>query len=273
MINNFQDIWTTPSYLPYVQPKLTDIILKEAEEQLGYKLPVELIELLKSQNGGYINMSIPGSPHNVISGIGPYFPSLLDFDFEEIEEYVSYSLKGLIPFDGDGHWYLCLDYRENNSSPYVTFIDIECDEQELIAKSFSEYLSKLEMQVDDKYVIEGIDSIETTLSKLSRLLKSSFPTPDYFDHGYPIYRAKLGNDDNPEWIWVSPNIVPNGFVRENDKRYNELKLLVTNKKERYTKLPEHSYIVSFTEGVTKEIFEAFSTLNLELKELSHYYLH
>lgn len=271
MINNFQDLWTTPVYLPYLQPELTDNILKQAEEQLGYKLPVELVALLKIQNGGYINMSIPESPHNVISGIGPFFPSLLDFDFEEIQEYVSYSLKGLIPFDGDGHWYLCLDYREDNSSPYVTFIDIECDEQEIVAKSFSGYLSKLEMQVDNEYVIEGINAIETTLNQLSRLLKSSFPTPDSFDHGYPIYRAELGDEDNPEWIWISPNIVPNAFVRENDRRYTELKLLITNNKKRYTKLPEHSYLVSFTEGVRKEILEAFTSLNLELKELSRYY--
>lgn len=271
MINNFQDLWRKPIYLPYLQPKLTDDILKQAEKQLGYKLPVEFVALLKEQNGGYINMSIHEFPHDIIFGIGPYFPSLLDFDFEEIQKYVSYSLKGLIPFDGDGHWYLCLDYREDNSSPYVTFIDLECDEQEIIAKSFSEYLSKLEMQVDDKYVIEGIDSIERILNQLSRLLKSSFPTPDSFDHGYPIYRAKLGDENNPEWIWISSNIVPNAYVRENDRRYNELKLLVTDNKKRYDKLPEHSYLVSFTDGVRKEILEAFASLNLELKELSQYY--
>ncbi len=271
MVNNFSDLWTSPIYLPYLQPELTDEILKQAEKQLGYKLPVELVTLLKEQNGGYINMSFPESPHNVISGIGPNFPSILDFDFEEIQEYVSYSLKGLIPFDGDGHWYLCLDYREDPLSPYVTFIDVECDNQEIVAKSFSEYLSKLKMQVDDEYVIEGVDSIETILNQLSKLLKSSFLSPDSFDHGYPIYNAKLGDEDNPEWIWISSNMVPNAFVRENNKRYDELKLLVSNDKKRYAKLPEDSCLVSFTDGVRKEIFEAFASLNLDLKELSKYY--
>jgi len=255
-------VWSVPAYLPYLQPNLTDEALKNAEDKLGFKLPVALVDLLKIQNGGYIRLSLPDYPHNVIAGIGPYYPSLIDFDFTEDQAYVSFSLKGLIPFDGDGHWYLCLDYRKDVNSPSVTFIDIECNKQKTIAKSFSEYLLLLRLDIDEQVIIEGIHSIDKVIKKLSTLLETSTPSPDTWDHGYEMYRFTLGSDDDPEWLWISPNEAPNGFVRSDDKRYNELKGLFIGRKKRYPELPDNCHFLSFTDGVENKVLKACSEAGL-----------
>lgn len=103
-------IWSVPKYLPYVQPELTAELLEQAQKQIGYSLPEKLVEILNIQNGGYMRYKLAESPHRQIFGIGPYFPSLTDFDWTEYKEYVSFELDGLVPIDGDGHWYICLDY-------------------------------------------------------------------------------------------------------------------------------------------------------------------
>ena len=264
-------VWRAPAYLPYVQPELTDDILKDAEKRLGFKLPTALVELLKIQNGGYIRLSLDDGIHNVIAGIGPNYPSLTDFDFEDAQEYVSFSLKNLIPFDGDGHWYLCLDYRKDIHSPSVTFIDIECNKQKKIAKSFAEYLLLLELEMDETMVIENIPSIEETIEKLSMLLETSIPSPDSWDHGYDLYRFTLGSDDEPEWLWISPNEAPSGFVRSDDKRYNQLKGLVKGSKKRYPELPDNCYLLSFTDGAEEKVLNACSKAGLTLYKFEEYF--
>ena len=44
--------------------------------------------------------------------------------------------------DGDGHWWITLDYRQSNS-PSVAWIDVEIGEDIQIASSFSEFLEGL----------------------------------------------------------------------------------------------------------------------------------
>lgn len=170
-MNDLESIWRKPIYLPYLQPKLTEEVLEDAEKKLGYKLPKEFIGLLKIQNGGYLRKTLEDSLNRQIYGIGPYFPSLTDVDWTEYKDWVSFELNGLIPFDGDGHWYLCLDYRNNATTPQVTYIDTECDSQENIAPSFSDYLSQLTLDVEDKLVIATNQSIENIASQLEETLQ------------------------------------------------------------------------------------------------------
>ena len=184
---------------------------------------------------------------------------------------MDYSLKGLVPFDGDGHWYLCLDYRSNNNTPSVTYIDIECNEQEMIANSFSEYLSKLEYDISEELVIENVDSIDDVISKFSMLLNCSFPPADSMAHGYDIYRANLGDSNKPEWLWISPNLVPKGFIRKSDQRFNELKELMSGQIKRYNKLKDNSYLLSFTDGVKERIIKACSKSGYSTNMLKNYY--
>lgn len=263
-------IWKVPAYLPYLQPPLTDKAVSSAERQIGYRLPAEFVNLLKKQNGGYIRFSLPELDHNSIAGIGPYFPSMTAFDWDESQEHVSYSLQGLVPFDGDGHWHLCLDYRQNSGDPSVTRADIECDHESRIADSFAEYLAKLEIEVGDKYVLEGVSEIGKVKADLSSLLKTVFDPPDTLTHGYPTHRARLGTKDNPEWVWISPNTVPRGFVRLDDPRYAELKDLMPGFGSRFPEAPAGSYLLDATEGVRSKVIEACARSRMVVRPLREY---
>ena len=109
--NELANIWRRPIYLPYLQDPLTPEALRAAEEELGHGLPRELAMMLSVQNGGYLRYELEGYPLDAISGIGEAHPSLTHFCWGEERECVSFELDGLVPFSGDGHWYLCLDYR------------------------------------------------------------------------------------------------------------------------------------------------------------------
>ena len=161
-------IWEIPAYLPYLQPALTDEAVQSAEEQVGYVLPKEYLDLLRKQNGGGIRYCLPENVHDMIAGIGPNFPSLTAFDWDEWQEQVSYRLHGLVPFDGDGHWYLCLDFRTNRQAPTITLADIECDHETHLADSFAAYLALLRVCVEDEYVVEAVSDIEKVKNDLSR---------------------------------------------------------------------------------------------------------
>lgn len=71
-----QTIWRVPAYQPYVQPPLTEDILRAKEAELGVKFPAEYVAHLKMQNGGYLRWRLPDEVHDVMRGIGPNYPSL-----------------------------------------------------------------------------------------------------------------------------------------------------------------------------------------------------
>jgi hypothetical protein len=265
-------IWQVPTYLPYLQPPLTDEVVAAAEKEIGYKLPGVYLDLLRKQNGGYIRFRLPEMVHNSIAGIGPYFPSLTGFDWEECQEYVSFPLQGLVPFDGDGHWHLCLDYRHNPRTPSITHADIDGDQETRIAVSFTDYLAMLQIDIEDEYVLEGVSDIEKVKDHLSSSLETAFDPPDPPDwaHGYPTHRARLGTKNEPEWIWISPNTVPRGFVRSNDPRYAELKDLMQGYASRFPEVPAGSYILSATDGVRAKLIEACARSRMFVRPLRDY---
>lgn len=249
-----QTIWKVPKYLPYVQPKLTDIALANAEESIGYKLPEKYVDLLKIQNGGYIRFTIANTPHAQIYGIGPYFPNIIDFDWTDYIETVSFELNGLIPFDGDGHWYLCFDYRKNKSDPEITYIDTESDTDNMIAENFEKYINLLEIDTENEYVIEADLPIEQIVNEISRVTKIRFEPPDDFAHGYPIYRG----NQNGNWVWISPNEVPKGFIREGEDRYATLKSEMEGTALRYPEIPGSALLINVSDDREKE--KLFNTL-------------
>lgn len=239
-----QTIWRPPAYLPYVQPTLTPELVAQAEQRLGVTLPPEYLALLEVQNGGYIRYGLPDLVHDVIRGIGSHYPNLLDFDWDYVDDDPpSFPLEGLIPFDGDGHWYLCLDYRGRSQEPAVAYIDVECDEQLEIAPSFAAYLALLEYIAPSGLVLTLVAEISALVATLEAHLKITFDAPDSWNHGYPIYRAQLGTKAQPEWIWLSPNTVPRGFVRESDRRYAELRDRLPGTALRFPELPPESYLL------------------------------
>lgn len=260
-------IWKVPAYLPYLQPPLTDEAISSAEAKIGYTLPREYLNLLRTQNGGYIRYSLPETLHNTIAGIGPYFPSLTRFDWDECQEYVGFPLQGLVPFDGDGHWHLCLDYRQNSRTPSITHADIECDREDPIAGSFAEYLGMLRIRVNDEYALEEVFDIEKVKAELSARLGVAFDPADTWAHGYPTHRARLGTTENPQWVWISPNTVPRGFVRSDDRRYSELKDLITGYADRFPELPPNTYILSATDDVRAKVVAACTQSKLIVRPL------
>jgi hypothetical protein len=265
-----ETIWQVPAYLPYLQPPLTDEAVASAERKIGHKLPREYLDLLKKQNGGYIRYSLPESPHDTIAGIGPYFPSLTEFDWEACQEHVTFPLQGLVPFDGDGHWHLCLDYRHDSTRPSITYADVECNREERLAGSFAEYLSMLRLDVGDEFVLEAAPDIEAVKAGLSKVLAVAFDPPDTWAHGYPEHRARLGTKSNPEWIWISPNTVPRGFARPDEPRYAELKDLMPGEAQRFPEVPADSYLLSTTDGVRSRVIEACGRAGLAVRPLREY---
>jgi hypothetical protein len=88
------------------------------------------------------------------------------------------------------------------------------------------------------------------------VLGVSFDAPDTLARGYTTERARLGTEQNPQWLWISPNTVPRGFVRKNDQRYSELKDLMPGFAERFPELPPGSYILNAEDGVRAKAIEA-----------------
>jgi len=256
--SDLKTIWQVPKYLPYIQPTLTEEIIEEAEKKLGHKLPGKYIDILKIQNGGYIRFTIAEMAHSEIYGIGPYFPSITNCDWSEYEDSVSFKLEGLIPFDGDGHWNICFDYRSNKLNPQVTYIDTESDTETIIANNFDHYLDLLELDTEGQYIIETDLSLQDTIRAISQVAKIEFEDPDYFAEGYPIYRSKF----KEAWVWISPNKVPAGFIRPNEERYEELKSEMETMSLRYPEVGENCLFISVSHETVKE--ELFNVLTSNL---------
>ena len=266
-----QTIWRPPAYLPYLQPPLNSELVAQAEQQFGVTLPGDYLALLAAQNGGYIRYGLSDLAHNVIRGIGPYFPTLLDFDWKHYDDTPSFTLEGLIPFDSDGHWHLCLDYRSRSHEPAVAYIDVECDEQLEIAPSFAAYLALLEYNTPSGLVLTPVAEISALVATLEAHLKITFEPPSSSNHGYPIYRAQLGTKAQPEWIWLSPNTVPRGFVRESDRRYSELRDLLPGTALRFPELPPESYLLVVSGKHQSAVLAACVELGLSARHAEDYY--
>lgn len=242
-------IWAVPAYLPYVQPTLTESARQQIEEVLGQRLPAEYLEVLREQNGGYLRRRLPGHSHDVISGIGPQYPSLYRPDWSEVQDEVSFPLEGLIPFDGDGHWHLCFDYRGHSETPSITHIDLESDTQTLVASSFAEYLRLLVIPVEEgQFTLPAPKGLEELVGRLSATLQLEFENLGADDQGYPIFRAAVGRSRQPEWIWVSPNQVPKAFVRADDDDFDALKERCAGMALRYPELPDTACLLEVTDG-------------------------
>lgn len=154
-------IWRLPPYEVYVQSALTDELLEATEQGLGVRLPAVYVAVLRVQNGGYLQVGFAenrnfNTTHGIIRGVGTKYPYVAkeawwhdDEDFEPRPAGAAW----LIPFDGDGHWDLCLDYRQSSTDatglridPAVVVIDTEeCGPniESFVASSFENYLAQL----------------------------------------------------------------------------------------------------------------------------------
>ncbi len=207
-------------------------------------------------NWGYIRYSIPGLPHSQIAGNGPNFPALCHFDVDECQAFLSIPLQGLVPFDGDGHWHLCVDYRANVFIPAITYIDIECNSEFQVAASIAGYLPVLILDIKNVWVLDQVPVISTVVESLGVVLGVHSIEPDLWAYGYPVYTFALGAKDDPQWLWLSPNRVASGFVRADDRRYHELKNSMPGFSLRCPALEDTSYLLEYTDGVQSLVLGA-----------------
>ena len=180
--------------------------------------------------------------NEIIYGIGPYFPSITEVNWTDYRDWVAFPLDGLVPFDGDGHWFQCLDYRNNAKEPEITYIDTESDEQSPVAEDFAAYLSGLRPETKNRYVLETSYSLEETVAKLADALQIEFCPPDDNAHGYPVYAARsLG-------LFASPNRVPWGFVRKGHERYETLRHLMDKNALYHPEVSDTAVLLSINTG-------------------------
>lgn len=215
---------------------------------VGYKLPRAMVDLLRVQNDGYSRYKFEGLPFEMLWGIGNNFPTLtlLSREFQEFEPEelgISFSLDGLIAFDGNGHYYWCLDYRENPEMPQVTFVDLENGEYQIIADSFEVFLQTLVLKTEDMWVICS----DKKLSELVIIFQSLFSVEiESFDkeaYGYESYRLMFEQDD----VFLEPNLVPYAFARPNEGEYADLLLYDGQIAQRYPEIPAEYSLLNIYE--------------------------
>lgn len=128
--------------------RLIDDMIENCEVILGVKLPVEFINILKTQNGGYIDDFVIDKEDVVITELfGFYFndenPTILDSEYLSKEWNLP---KGQIIISGDGHTWITLDYS-SSTDPKVRCLDLERNKNKVISESFSDFLSQLKRMV------------------------------------------------------------------------------------------------------------------------------
>ena len=139
----------------YNHPPLTDEMVSTTEKILNVKLPSLLIELLKLQNGGYTKgFAFPMTEKTTWAEnhvpLSDLFGIVTDESIETAQNILDshYMTEewGLpekqVLLTGDGHWWITLDYRKN-STPSVSWIDVECGENVHVADSFEDFINGL----------------------------------------------------------------------------------------------------------------------------------
>jgi hypothetical protein len=213
-------LWAVPAFRPYVQPPLTAAAVRDAERYFGVRLPAGYLAMLAVQNGGYLRATWPDLPHRGLDGIGPTYPSLILDDAwwrapgAAEEMWVPPGLALLIPFDGDGHWDLCFDYRVSgpHAEPAVTYLDVETEKEAPVADSFDAFLDGLVDELETTaFRIRADVSLDVFAQTFTAASGYEFEDAGNWDHGYRQLRARL---DNGAWLWLSANRVPAGFDRD-----------------------------------------------------------
>lgn len=175
-------------------PPPSDALIEASERELGVRLPPSYVALVRHRNGGHVRLNgvLLASPlprhisdrrmyeFERIEGIQPG-------DFHSITEQTRLAREewgvpdGLIAFDGDGHWWLCMDYRECGPAgePPILHFDTESidireatgehvDAEIPIADSFGDLLARLEYS--SEHFVFAIDDKQLDVRALHSLL-------------------------------------------------------------------------------------------------------
>lgn len=247
----FEHLWSVPIYLPDWLPPLTKRAVTAAEKRLGVRLPESYLDALRIQNGGYLRRRYHASGTSVrsIDGISHNRPFR---DWSEEKEVMAESgidtipdIDGLIPISGDGHEYVCFDYRSSgpHGEPGISRVDVESfTGTTAIADNFADLIAGL--KPDDHLHLGFItsDGLGTAQRRLAKALDVTFTNEGDDLYGYTVYRAQIGPDPGKQrrgkksggWLWLSSNLVDRGFVRKGDRKlYGDRLTLVTGQALRF----------------------------------------
>jgi hypothetical protein len=142
-------------------PPLTDEMVASAERELRVKLPKAYIELMQTCNGGYTRDAVLRTSQP--TGWAPdHVPVDVIFGIPAVGERGRFGTglgilatahmtsewglpEGLVLLNGEGHWWIALDYRRSGriGPPTVVWIDIERGEDLQLAESFESFLAGL----------------------------------------------------------------------------------------------------------------------------------
>ena len=131
---------------------LTPADVERAQTELGVRLPRAYLELLEVQNGGYVAREFDAFPTDAptswaedhvwlrtLAGIGPvaHWPSLTTGP-------AAWRVPpGTVPFSGDGHYAIVLDYRDGRTEPAVGWLDTEARQDLALAPDFLAFVEAL----------------------------------------------------------------------------------------------------------------------------------
>ena len=150
MPTNLSPFWA-PSSLP-APPLSPDFV--PVEQELGVRLPAELLALLAQQNGGdtrgfaflttkATSWSATHVPFDELFGLVPPSDngpaSLLDSAYLTQEWGLP---EKQVLLSGDGHCFISLDYR-HGPKPTVAWIDTEMEQEVQLASNFGDFLAGL----------------------------------------------------------------------------------------------------------------------------------
>lgn len=160
---NFENFWENSKYAnkEYVGAKLTSAMIQTVEKEIGYKLPISYITLLKSQNGGIPkNTSFPtteptswADDHVAITGIfgidkGKTYSLLGNLGGEFMKREWGYPDIGVYICDcpSAGHDMIALDYSDcgKDGEPKVVHVDQEFNYNiTFLSPNFEEFIKGL----------------------------------------------------------------------------------------------------------------------------------
>jgi hypothetical protein len=265
--------WRVPAYLPYIQPALTDDALRSAERSLGHRLPKAYVAALREQNGGYLRYGFRGYAANDLWGIGPRFPSILQGSIAKRhvhdDGWTPRGADALVPFVGDGHWYLCFDVRKKETGePQITYVDLECVRTKKVADTFAELVTTL--GPDEHELIIGITtnaSMARAADQLGKALRLKVTDQGEWAHGYPTLHGRAKKAGSLVQFWLTPNEVSRGFVRKDDPDYKSLVRLLPGKALRVPEHPDCKFLLKASELPAEALIDACARAGLKARRL------
>lgn len=206
-------LWEYDVMDEYELEDFSETTLTMAENRLGVKLPVSYIGLMRSQNGGrLLRNSIQLDQLNIrvyyLLGIG-----------ERLDEGIlitPYMIKewglpnNIVLISGDGHSWVCLDYRGNKENPCVSFIDTEENIDIKLANEFDDFINMLSKDSDEngfKLIAENT----YTISEFMKIVQDG-DDPFLITDGF-LYFSEV--DCDLEWLISQAVIImdnPDEFV-------------------------------------------------------------